>query len=158
MKKKVPDQTGDGEPALVSKHESEGPATIQEELSTEQTKGPRGSREEPVPQGLKLIEMIQMASSTRTGHPLLEKLNPQHIDKLLDIYEKDNDNTYRSAASNKWFNLSYVIIFVSVLCFLIVFLVPSNIGLLSDIIKFLLGLVGGFGAGYGFKSRMDARK
>ncbi|MEW6348736.1 MAG: hypothetical protein AB1646_06710 [Thermodesulfobacteriota bacterium] len=88
----------------------------------------------------------------------MDKFNAAHIDKILDYSHQLDENEYRFVGSGRWFNLAYVLVFVSVLCFLIVFLVPSNIGLLSDIMKFLIGFGGGFGAGYGIKSRMDAKK
>ncbi|MBF0344019.1 MAG: hypothetical protein HQL06_07295 [Nitrospirae bacterium] len=52
--------------------------------------------------------------------PIVEKVTPGHIDKLIEYSLKSDENHYKFITSNRWFYLSYLIIF---LAFLIVFFI-----------------------------------
>ncbi|MDW7680573.1 MAG: hypothetical protein SCK70_08405 [bacterium] len=102
--------------------------------------------------------MLQTRSSQFIGHPLFEKFTPEHIDNFLDYSYKDDENTFRLTSSNRWFYLIYTILFVAFLVFLIIYLLPSNQEMLSEILKILISLAGGFGIGYGWKSYRETKK
>lgn len=87
--------------------------------------------------------------------PFESKITEKHIDKILDIKEKYDDNVFKDTQSSKKFHLIYTVIGASLFVFLTLFLVGKHSNLLEDIIKFLIGLVGGIGIGYGFKSYKD---
>jgi len=74
------------------------------------------------------------------------------IDKLLDLNEEDNKRSYSFASWGRLFHLGYVMVALSFIIFLIVYLLPNNKDILNDLLKVLVGLAGGFGLGYGYKS------
>lgn len=88
-------------------------------------------------------------------HPLYDKFTPEHIDKFLDYSHQDGVNAYSFQSSNRWFYLAYAILLVVFLAFLIVFLAPNHKDLLADILKILAIFGGGFGIGFGAKSRVS---
>ena len=104
------------------------------------------------------VRQVAMSMMTRTSmggslpHPLFDKFTPQHIDKLLDLNEEDNKRNFNFASRGRWFQLSYVFFALSFVIFLIVYLLPNNKDILNDLLKVLVGLAGGFGLGYGYKS------
>lgn len=90
-------------------------------------------------------------SSTSNRHPLLEKVEPEHIHKILDYTHQDEQNSYKYACSNRFFRVGYVIIGLAFAAFLIIYLQPKDPQLFNDILKYVVGFLGGFGAGYGWK-------
>lgn len=103
------------------------------------------------------MAMMQTFSRGPAVHPLLEKFTAGHIDKVLDYSQEDDKNEFSLRRSNRYFNLSYVIIGLSVFIFLIVFLAPQNIDLLKDILKLLVAFIGGVGSGFGLKTYLEKR-
>ena len=59
--------------------------------------------------------------------------------------------------ANQRYLLLYFLLALVALGAAFIYLVPLDRALLDDIIKILVGLVGGFGAGYGFRSYRDGR-
>ncbi|MFH2091458.1 MAG: hypothetical protein ABIJ31_03770 [Pseudomonadota bacterium] len=113
-------------------------------------------KSEPPPH-VKEIMLGMMRSSSTSGpmpHPIVSKLNDEHIHKFLDYSQKDDQNAYELTKSNRWFRLIYAILAASVFLFLIVFLLPNNKELLIDLIKILIAFVGGLGAGLGLKDKL----
>ena len=91
------------------------------------------------------------------SNPLLEKLNERHISTLLEHAGRKQDREFDLHRANLRYLLLYFLIALVVLGAAIIYLVPLDRALLDDIIKILVGLVGGFGAGYGFRSYRDGR-
>lgn len=84
--------------------------------------------------------------------PLESKINEKHIDKILDIKGKYDDNIFRDTQSARKFHLIYILVAVALFVFLTLFLVSNDKDLFKEIIKLFIAFVGGFGAGYGIKS------
>jgi len=103
------------------------------------------------------VTMAMMQMTTRQGsiHPLFDKFTEAHVDKFLDYSQKDDENEYKLKSSNRWFYLIYFLVALAFMVFLIMFLLPNNKELLVDFIKILVGFVGGFGAGYGLKTKLS---
>jgi hypothetical protein len=107
--------------------------------------------------------IIQMASFRSSGpiyqsHPLFQKFNHGHIDKLLDYGHKDDENSFELEKSSKKYTLTYVCLAIGLLIFLVVYLANDNKELLTDILKILVVFAGGFGSGFGFKSYLDKKR
>ena len=59
---------------------------------------------------------MQRISSPMPNH-LLSKINEQHIDKILDIADKEDTNFYKDAQSNKRYSLFYFLAFIGLFIF-----------------------------------------
>lgn len=112
------------------------------------------------PEIKKVVEMgISMQRfSGSMPNPLLSKINENHIDKILEISQKEEDNSYKDAQSTKKYGLIYFILIILFIGFLICYLVDKDKSLLLTIIEKGLFIIGGFGGGYGFKAYLDNRK
>lgn len=88
-----------------------------------------------------------------TPNPVFSKLNESHIDKALDIVQRDSERTHELRTSNRNYQLVYFFGVIIALGAAVVWLLPSYPEFLDTILKILLGFAGGFGAGYGLKSR-----
>ena len=84
--------------------------------------------------------------------PLIKKLTPEHLDKIIDYSRQDDENQFLFAKRKMWFNLGYTILALAFFVFLIVFLVSDNKDLLSYIITGFGAFLAGFGAGYGYRT------
>ncbi len=51
-------------------------------------------------------------------NPLLSKINEKHIDKILDIADKEDTNSYNDAQSNKKYSLFYFLTFIGLFIFI----------------------------------------
>lgn len=91
-------------------------------------------------------------------NPIVSKLNENHIDRILDISEKEEENAYKDSQSNKAYNLVYFILAILLFVFLIIFLVKEDKELLVEILKIGIAIVGGFGGGFGYKTYLDRKK
>lgn len=112
------------------------------------------------PEMRKVIEM-SLSMQRYTGpapNPLFEKITPAHIDKILEIADKDENNSFKDAQSTKTYSLIYFILILVFLGGLILYLTDRNSGLLMSIIEKGLYVIGGFGGGYGFKAYLDNKK
>lgn len=88
----------------------------------------------------------------RSGHPLFEKFNEEHVHKFLDYTQKDDDNEFTYRSSNRLYHIGYAILGVALFIFLVVYLVPKDKILFDQIFKMLVAFAGGLGSGYGIKS------
>ena len=73
------------------------------------------------PEVKKVVEMgISMQRiSGPMPNPLLSKINEKHIDKILDIAQKEDENSYKDAQSTKKYSLVYFIFIILFVTFLI---------------------------------------
>jgi len=112
------------------------------------------------PEVKRVVEMgfsMQRVSSPMQN-PLMSKINEKHIDKILELAEKEENNTYTDAQSNKKYGVFYFIVILLFVVFLIVFLIDKDKALLLSIIEKAAYILGGFGGGYGLKSYLDNKK
>lgn len=91
-------------------------------------------------------------------NPIVQKLSPQHIDKLLDYSHQESQNSYKLESHGRWFHLTYALFIIAFLAFLVIFLAKDNAVLFSDILKVLVVFAGGFGSGFGFKTYIEKKK
>lgn len=111
------------------------------------------------PEARKVIEIgMSMHRFGPMPNPLTQKLNPQHIDKILESAEKDSQRAFRDAGETRKYTLIYLTIVSILFVFLTVFLVGSDKELYKEIIKLLIVFSGGLGSGFGIKSYMDRNK
>jgi hypothetical protein len=86
-----------------------------------------------------------------------EKINEQHISKILEIAEKDEERSFEDVKSSRKYSFGYVLIFTSLLIFLTVFLVYKDIELYKEVFKLLIVYGGGLGSGFGINQWMRRR-
>lgn len=89
------------------------------------------------PEVKKVVEMgisMQRISGPMLN-PLLSKINEKHIDRILDIAQKEEDNSYKDAQSTKKYSLVYFVIIILFISFLIYYLVDKDKSLLLTIIE-----------------------
>ncbi|KAF3980377.1 MAG: hypothetical protein HFP76_02340 [Methylococcales symbiont of Iophon sp. n. MRB-2018] len=91
-------------------------------------------------------------------NPLTQKLTSQHIDKILEISEKDDERVFKDAGESRKYTLIYIVIFSVLFVFLTVFLVGSDVELYKEIVKLFAIFLGGLGSGFGIKGYMDRNK
>lgn len=112
------------------------------------------------PEATKISEMMMgMVKSFPASpiHPILEKITPEHIDKLLDNLHQDDENMFNYSKSNRLFTAVYVLIALAFFVFLIVFLLPNNKDMLIELLKLGIAFAGGMGSGFGIKAYLDKR-
>ncbi|MGL4884661.1 MAG: hypothetical protein ACRC8K_26935 [Waterburya sp.] len=109
-----------------------------------------------LPQEAQAIVRMMMSRSISTSSlsPLQDKINPEHISKILDIAEEDNKREFEDIKLVRIYNLLTLIIVLIFLGFLTVFLANKDLSTYQDIIRILIIFGGGFGAGFGYKSRI----
>ncbi len=86
-----------------------------------------------------------------------EKINEQHISKILEITERDEERTLEDAKSSRKYTFGYVLTFVGLLVFLTVFLVHEDTELYKEVFKLLIVFGGGLGSGLGINQWMRRR-
>ncbi len=89
--------------------------------------------------------------------PILDKINQQHITKILESVEKDSERAFIDVQEARKYNLVAICIFVALFVFLTVFLVNKDVAVYQDILKILIIFGGGFGSGLGFKIYLDRK-
>ena len=116
---------------------------------------------ENLPEEVRRVVQIGMSMQRSSGPfppQLLSKFNEKHIDKILDLSEKDDDRTYKDIQSSRKYTLTYVLIFTALFSFITLFLVGENTALYQEILKLLVVFAGGLGSGYGLKIYLEKRK
>lgn len=88
--------------------------------------------------------------------PFLDKINAEHITKVLEISEKEDERSFEDAKAERKYGLIRLCIFCLVLLFLFVFttvyLVDRDKELYGEIIKNVLLFLSGLAAGFGIKT------
>ena len=97
---------------------------------------------------------ISTRSSSSLPGSLSNKINTEHISKMLDIAEQDNAREFEDTKLARIYNLITLVIILIFLGFITVFLGNKDLSTYQDIIRILIIFGGGFGAGYGYKSRI----
>lgn len=112
------------------------------------------------PEIKKVVEMgfSMQRFSGPMPNPFVSKLTEKHIDKILDLGIKEEDNSFVNVKLERRYNLVYFFGAVALFVFLTVFLVDNNKDLFLEILKISVVLLGGFGGGYGYKAYFDKKK
>ncbi|WP_276751644.1 hypothetical protein [Chlorogloeopsis fritschii] len=101
---------------------------------------------------------MQRISSSSLISPIQDKINEQHISRILDIVEKDDDRAFADTQSARLYNLITIIIFLVFFGFLTYFLVNKDVVVYQDILKIIIIFGGGFGSGFGYKGYIDRKR
>ena len=104
------------------------------------------------------LSMQRFSGSVSPLSPIREKINEQHISKILEIAEKDDERAFVDTQSARRYGFFTFIVAILFLVFLTVFLVNKDVAVYQDIIKLLIIFGGGFGSGFGFKGYLDRKK
>ena len=110
------------------------------------------------PEAKKFVQMSM--SMQRIGpmpHPLADKLNDGHIDKILEIAEKGDALARKDRSESRRYALAYVVGGVSLFVFLTVYLVGPHTEIYRELLEYFLAFLGGLGGGYWIRSRMDRK-
>ena len=111
------------------------------------------------PEAKKVLEIgMSMHRFGPMPNPLTEKINEKHIDKIIDIAEKDDERSFKDAGEARKFTLIYVLVFAALFVFSTVFLVGSDKALYKEAIKLFAIFLGGLGSGFGIRSYIDRNK
>ena len=111
-----------------------------------------------LPPEVKKILFSLQAFSGPVFHPVTKKINEAHIDKLLDQAEKDSDRDFKDRTSTRRYSFAGFIVICLLFVFITYYLTSIDKDLYRDVIKVLIGLIGGFGGGFAFKSYLDRGK
>jgi hypothetical protein len=102
-----------------------------------------------------LVARLMMSSFSQTSNPLAEKLTEHHIDKVLDNSEKDSEREFEldkleiaDEKNSRLFHLGYFIVSLIFVGFIIVSLKETPT-VMTQILALIIGLIGGFSAGFG---------
>nr|VFK32369.1 MAG: hypothetical protein BECKMB1821I_GA0114274_103229 [Candidatus Kentron sp. MB]VFK75855.1 MAG: hypothetical protein BECKMB1821H_GA0114242_103329 [Candidatus Kentron sp. MB] len=104
---------------------------------------------------------IGMMSMHRFGpmpNPLAEKLNEKHIDKILELSAKSEEQSFKGRAQSRWFTLIYALLLAALFTFVTIFLVQADKDLYKEALKLFTVFIGGLGGGFGIKSYLDRNK
>lgn len=112
------------------------------------------------PEVRKVVEMgfSMQRISGPIPNPIFNKINEKHIDKILEIAQSEETNSFKDSTISKRYNFAYFIFAILFIMFLIYYLVDRDKSLLLSIIEKALYIMGGFGGGYGYKAYMDKKK
>ncbi len=103
---------------------------------------------------LGMLQINRSSISTRSSSFLEDKINTEHISKILDIAEEDNKRELENIKLARLYNLINLVVVFIFLGFLTVFLANKDLSTYQDIIRIIIIFGGGFGAGFGYKSKM----
>lgn len=93
--------------------------------------------------------------SGRLPNPLADKIEPKHIDKILENVEKEDQREYKYANKRKNHETFYIVLFVLFMIFLIWFLAKDSPEIFDKILDIGVGFIGGIGGGYYLRSRKN---
>lgn len=106
------------------------------------------------------VRKIMMSMQRMSGpmpHPLSSKINEKHIDKILELAEKDDERAFGDTSQSRRYTFAYLALFSALFVFATVFLVGKDTELYKELLKLLAMFAGGLGSGFGIKSYMDKK-
>ena len=68
-------------------------------------------------------------------NPIASKITAKHIDKILEIAEKDDERMFNDAVETRKYTLIYILILAGLFVFSTIFLVGSDKELYKEVIK-----------------------
>lgn len=116
---------------------------------------------EEIPEEVKKV--IQMGfSMQRFSGPVppqfIEKLNEEHITKIINSSENDDERAFKLEKAAKLYTFCYVLIASALFVFITLFLVTKDSSIYNEVIKIIAIFIGGLGSGYGLKTWTDKKK
>jgi hypothetical protein len=112
---------------------------------------------EKIPEPVKSLFSSFFAARQPVFPPFMEKITEQHIDKVLDYSEKQDQREFLEVQSERRLAFAkfviIVVLFIFLFVFLTLYLVDRDKELYKDILKVGLGALGGIAAGYGLGKR-----
>ncbi|MBD2039290.1 hypothetical protein [Microcoleus sp. FACHB-672] len=105
-----------------------------------------------------LYSMQRFSGPISPLSPIRDKINEQHISKILEISEKDDERAFADTQSARIYGFLTFIVALGFLGFLTVFLVNKDVAVYQDVLKLLIIFGGGFGSGFGYKGYLDRKK
>ena len=115
---------------------------------------------EKLPPDIKKVMEVGFSMQKFSGplpSPLLDKISEKHIDKILDLSEKEDNRQYKDSQSSKILFLAYFMVLILLFVFLTIYLAQSNSELYMEILKLSVAFVGGLGGGFGIKSYIGSK-
>lgn len=103
------------------------------------------------------ITQMQINQPSFPGRNITDKLLPEHFTYLLEGAQKDADNEFKQRTAQRQYNFAIFVITVFAAFGTLWLLSPNHKDLLIDLIKIFAGLGGGFGLGYGYKTRFPKK-
>jgi hypothetical protein len=149
----------DAENHVVSAQENNIPKDNQPQENKESIEPELLSRVPP--EAKKILEIGMMSMQQRIGpkpSPFAEKINEKHIDKILEIAEKDDQRSFEDSKESRKYTLRYVLVFAVLFVFSTIYLVSADKELYKEVVKLFAVFFGGFGSGFGIKSYIDRNK
>ena len=110
-----------------------------------------GPQENPA---FNLIGMRMGVNISDANFALLEKITPEHIEKMIDASVKDEQGKLKIQSRKQWMNLAYVVLAMAIFVFIIVFL-RSDSDLLVTVITIAVSFLGGLGTGFTLSKRKN---
>lgn len=89
--------------------------------------------------------------------PILGKINENHISKILEIAEKEDERLFADTQSSRKYTLINTILILCFFGFLTVFLVNKDVAVYQEILRIIIIFGGGLGSGFGLKGYLDRK-
>jgi len=107
-----------------------------------------------LPTKLKEVTRVMAMSGFSGSFPsnITTKLSESNIDKIIEVAEKGDERNFKDIQRSRVFSLIYALIAVAVFIFITLYLQGKDPALFKDIVKMIVGIIGGIGIGYGYKS------
>lgn len=140
---------------------NEETALTKEEVLDELPEGVSHIIEKLPPEEKKLItESFQLTMGSFSSSPItpiIKKLTPEHITKIIDSSDESDRRQYRFALWSRGYMTLYILIGIGLFIFLTIYLSKNQTDLYKSIIEVLVAFLGGFGVGTAYKSSKSNR-
>lgn len=140
----------------VDKVTNEESASTKEEVFDELPEGISHIIDKLAPEEKKLIaESFQLTMGSFSSSPMtpiIKKLTPEHITKIIDSSEQSDKRQYRFALWSRGYLTLYILIGIGLFVFLTIYLSKNQADLYKSIVEVLVAFIGGFGVGTAYKS------
>ena len=99
-----------------------------------------------LPRGTK--KSLSMFMSGPMPHPIYSKIQPEHITKLLELTDKDNERDFRDKVLNHKWNFAWLVVIMgSIIAAILIFLYWNKSEYITPIITAIIAGLGGYGFG-----------
>jgi hypothetical protein len=88
-------------------------------------------------------------------NPVLQKINEEHITKVLDQAESDSERDFSDRRSARRYGLLYALLAAILFVFVTIYLAGQDKELYRDLLTKIIIFFGGGGLGYGIKAFRD---
>ncbi|MBF0136485.1 MAG: hypothetical protein HQL65_09615 [Magnetococcales bacterium] len=105
--------------------------------------------------------IIQASSANFSGdisNPIYEQINPEHINKILDISHSELNLAHKESLSIRRYFSFHVLIVGVVFLWTTYFLVNHDAELYKETLRYVVTFLGGLGSGYGLKSFVSSKQ